>query len=157
MRKTLIKIHKDKSGRFVDYFRAASPGNITFSLILSFVVFYFVNFLLNQFFGIRIIPLGKPVIFMLILFSLVPAYYIVIRRQGSLERQDFFTIGLMAAGTFALIYYLPVLIPEIFANPSNSALSILNNAYTDPNNPVAIWYNASVSVHSAIQSSIPIP
>ena len=155
--KTLIRLHKCKSGRFVDYFRAASPGNITFTLILSFVVLYFGNFLLNQLFGTRILPLGQPVRFMLILFSIIPVFYIVIRRQGSLERQDFFTIGLIAAGTFALIYYLPTLIPEIFTNPSNRVLSILNSMYTDPGNPIAIWYNSSTVIHNTIQSVVPIP
>lgn len=155
--KLLAKLHNSKSGRFVDYFRTITIPNVIFLLILSLVVTFFINFLLNQFFGTRILPLGQPVRFMLILFSIVPVFYVIIRKQGVLERQDIFTIGLITLGSFALFYYLPVLMPEIFTNPSNAALSMLNNAYTDPNNPVAIWYNNSVVVHNLIQSVIPIP
>ena len=148
---------KSKSGRFRDFFREVNPPNLIFILIISLVITYFVNFLLNQFFGTRILPLGQPVRFMLILFSIIPVFYVIIRKQGVLERQDIFTIGLIMVGTFALLYYLPVLVPEIFTNPSNAVLSFLNSAYTDPSNPVAIWYNSSIAVHNLVQSAIPIP
>ena len=155
--KTIKLLLKDKSGRFRDYLREITPANVIFLLVLSLIATYFINFLLYQFFGTRIIPLGQPVRFMLIMLSIIPIFYVYIRRQGALERQDFFTIGLVVAGSFALIYYLPVLVPEIFTNPSNAVLSFLNSAYANPNNPVAIWHNSSVAVHDLIQAAVPIP
>jgi len=147
----LTRLYKNKSGRFVDYFRAITIPNVIFLLILSLVLTYFINFVLNQAFGTKILPLGQPVRFMLILFSIIPVYYVIIRRQGVLERSDLFTILIIIGGSFALFYYLPVLMPEIFAHP------VLNSAYSDPNNPISIWYNSSIAVHNAIQSFVPIP
>ena len=158
MFKTLTKLHKSKSGRFIDFPRSLTIGNTVFIIVIALVITYIVNFFLNQFFGTKLLPLGQPLRFLIIGLALISSFYVISRRQGDLDRQAIFSILLIAGASFALFYYLPVLIPEIFTNPqSNSIYSLLNSAYTNPDSPIAIWYNVSQSVHSGVQSVVPIP
>jgi len=146
------KLLKSKSARFIDFTRGLTVGNVVFIIVIALVLTYLINFFLNQFFGFRILPIGQPLRFLVIGIAVVSAFYIISRKQGVLERQDVFTMLLIVGASFALFYYLPVLVPEIFQNNS-----FLNSIYTNPNSPVLYWYNASVSVHNTVQSVIPIP
>ena len=152
------KLLKSKSARFIDFTRGLTIGNVVFIIVIALVLTYLINFFLNQFFGFRILPLGQPLRFLVIGIAITSAFYIISRKQGALERQDVFTMLLIVGASFALFYYLPTLVPEIFTTPSSNAIvSLLNSAYTNPNSPVLYWYNASTSVHSSIQSVVPIP
>lgn len=153
-----MKLFKSKAGRFIDFTRSLTVGNIVFFLVIGLVFTYIINFFLNQIWDVRILAIGQPVRFLIIGLAVVAAFYVISRNQGTLDRQAVFSIILVVGGAFALFYYLPVLIPEIFNSPqANSVLSLLNSAYTNPDSPVAIWYNASQSVHAQVQSVIPIP
>ena len=153
-----MKMLKSKSGRFIDFTRGLTVGNSVFIIVIALVITYIINFFLNQFFGTKILPLGNPLRFLIIGIAIVSAFYIISRKQGALERNDIFVMLLIVGAAFALFYYLPKLVPEIFTNPqSNTIISLLNSAYTNPNSPVAFWYNASAATHGAVQSVIPIP
>lgn len=152
------KLLKSKSARFIDFTRGLTIGNTVFIIVIALVITYLINFFLNQFFGTRILPLGQPLRFLVIGIAISSAFYIISRKQGALDRQDIFTMSLIVGASFVFVYYLPTLIPGIFSAPqSNALVSFLNSAYTNPNSPVLYWYNASTSVHSIVQSVVPIP
>lgn len=150
---------KNKSGRFVNVLNIFNtPGNVVFVIIIFMVMVYLINFLLNEFFDIGFIAIGNPLRFLIIGLAISMAFYIVVRRQGGLERNDVFIMIILVGGCFALFYYLPTLLPEIFADTqTNSVMSALNNAYTNPNSPVKFVYDTAVPVHNTVQSIIPIP
>lgn len=136
---------------FKDYFRAWTLPNIVAFIVLALFSIYFGNFLLNQFFGTKILPLGQPLQFLLIGMGLLIAFYVVIKRQGALDRSDIISLLIIGGSITALIYYLPVLIPDIYS------IAPINAAYTNTNSPIHILYNVSSTIHSGIQSVIPIP
>ena len=106
---------------------------------------------MNQFFGTKILPLLLPLRFVIIALALISTFFIIGRKQGDLDRNAIFAMLLIAGSAGTLVYYLPQLLPELAKN------SLINSAYTNPNSPIYIWYNASATIHSGIQSVIPIP
>lgn len=128
-----------------------TPVNILIFVVLSLIITYFVNFLLNQVFGTKFLPLGQPMRFMIIGVAILLSSYIIIQRHGTLGTSDWFAIGLVIIGAFTLFYFLPSLLPEAFSSyQGNTILSLINSAYTNSNSPVQIWYNASVYVHNSL-------
>ena len=137
----LKKLFKDKKARFFDYTRFPSLGNVVFWFILVMILTFFVNFLLNQLFDIEFLKLGQPFRFLLIGLPVASVAYMIIKKQGSLDRSDIFIIILLSAGALGLVYYLPTLVPEIFSSV----------------NFEPTWTEAANKVHDAVQSVIPIP
>lgn len=137
----LNKLLKDKKGKFFDYTRFPSLGNVVFWFILAMIITFFVNFLLNQLFGFNFLKLGQPFRFLLIGLPVASVAYMIIKKQGSLDRSDIIIIMILSAGALGLVYYLPTLVPEIFSSvPFDS-----------------IWTEAASKAHDIIQSVIPIP
>jgi len=139
------KILKHKKGGWL---RSISIQGIMAFLALSLVATFIINWLLNQIFGVKMLELGTPVRVFIFLVSLTLVFWVFINKGGRLNKADVLTIGVIAICSGILIYYLPVLLPELYAIP------FIQSAYTNPNSPLAIWYNASSVINTAVQSII---
>ena len=141
-----IRLFKNKKGA-LGFARNWSLSNVLLVILLSIALLFLGNFLLNQMFGIKMLELGTPIRLLLILLGVGGAFSIVIRQQGSLGRAEIFSILIITAGVSALVYYLPILVPEAFS--PNSALSTLYNSETGQ-----ILYSTSRDTVTSIQSVI---
>ena len=127
---------RHKKGAFVDFTRGLTIGNSVVIILLGMFLLYFGNYLLNLWFGIGMISLKVPFQLLLYVLAIATAFYVVVRKQGSLDRSDIFSI-LMVSGGFALLaFYLPTLIPEL----SKQAV------YSNPESPVHLVYNTAQSI-----------
>lgn len=143
------KLFKSKSGRFVDSFRAITVGNVFFMVVILLVAVFMFSYLLNQIFGTKIITVGRPLQVLIVGAGLTIAFYVVIKKQGALDRSDVFVIIFLLGILAALFYYLPVLIPDVFNNPTITQSAL----YQYGVQPIQ---EASVTVHDTLQSFIPI-
>ena len=143
------KLFKSKSGRFVDAFRAITVGNVFFFVVILLASSFIGSWLLNQIFGTKILQIGRPLQVLIVASGLTIAFWVVIKRQGALDRGDIFTLVFLLGILGALFYYLPVLLPDIFSMFKNSFLA-------SHQSPFIITYNASVAIHDTLQSFIPI-
>lgn len=153
MQKTIKSMLRDKKGRFVDAFRAITVGNFFFFVVMLMVVVFVFSFIGKQIFGTKIISIGVPFQMLIVAGGLVISFYVIIKRQGALNRGDVFVIiflGLILAGLFI---YLPKLVPQIFSL-TDIKQSILA---TSPDSPFIIISNVSKEIHQSIQAVIPIP
>lgn len=139
-----------KKGALGGFAKNISIVNIMAVLFLALIITYFGNFLLNQFFGTKILQIGKPLIFLIIGGSLMAAFMLLISKQASLDRVDIFTIILLGVGSALAYFYIPVLIPEVF-----SSVPLLELIYQNPNSPIYLWNNATNTVITGVQSIIP--
>ena len=124
------KLFHSKSGKFFNY-NFPTAGSVVFFIVIALVVTYIINFVLNQIWDVRILPLGKPLRFLIIGLALISAFFIIGRKQGDLDRNAIFAMLLIAGAAAALVYFLHKLLPELF-----SSFPILNYAYTTPNSPI---------------------
>lgn len=146
----MLRMLKNKKGRFVDAFRAITVGNVFFFIVILLVGTFALSFLGKQIFGTKIVAVGPAFRLLIIGGALTISFYVVIKKQGNLDRGDVFVIIFLGVALGALWYYLPTLAPEIFSSLKQSALA-------SPESPFTILYNASVTLHNSIQSIIPIP
>lgn len=113
-------------------------------LALSLVATFIINYLLNQIFGTKMLSLGTPVRVFIFLISLTLVFWIFINKGGALRKADVVTIIVIGICAGLLIYYLPVLVPELYTY----------SAYANPNSPVNIWYDAASGIKDFAQSII---
>src|SRR3990167_7751248 len=127
-------------GQFKVLALISNPITLFFVVVL-FVLVYGISYLLNQIFGTRVISVGTPFRFLILAMALVISFYLVIKRQGVLERKDIFLILLLGGGLVTLFIYLPQIFPEVFKSTANSVLA------TDPNSPFVIISDVARSTH----------
>lgn len=131
---------QSKKGAFVDFTRGLTIGNSVIIILLGMFILYFGNYLLNLWFDIKMISLQVPFQLLLYVLAIGTAFYVVVRKQGALDRGDMFSILLVSGGFALLAFYLPVLIPEL----SKQAI------FTNPSSPVKY-------VSDVVQSILPVP
>ena len=134
-----------KKGAIAGVIRTLNSGTVILFIGLSLVATYIINFLLNQIFGTRLIPIGQTVRF----FIIITAMVVLVNKRVSLDRIDIFTILLIGIGSGLLVVYLPKFIPELF-----SSFPLLESAYTNHNSPIYIWNNATSTAVATIQSIV---
>ena len=138
-----------KKGAIAGVIRTLNSGTVILFIGLSLVATYIINFLLNQIFGTRLIPIGQPVRFFIIITAMVVVFMLLVNKRASLDRIDIFTILLIGIGSGLLVVYLPKFIPELF-----SSFPLLESAYTNHNSPIYIWNNATSTAVATIQSIV---
>lgn len=148
-----IKPFHSKRAAFRDLTRAITVGNTFFFIVMLLIIIFTGSFLSNKIFGTSIIPVGTPFKFLLIGAGLTLTYYIIVRHQGNLDRQDIFGIILVGGFIILAFIYLPKLLPEIFTNSAFTQSVLATNS----NSPFVIISNVSTEVHQSIQAIIPIP
>lgn len=137
-----MELFKSKRGIFTNPFRNLSLASIFIFFILILVFTAIISYLLNQWFGTKLVLIGRPLQVLIVAVAIIFAFLLIVKRQGSYDRKDvvitLFVLGILAAA----FYYLPKFLPEFFSNPAITQSTI---------------YQASVAIHDAIQSVVPIP
>lgn len=130
---------------------AVTIPNIFFIIVMGLILIYVISFLLKQFFGTKVIPIGTPLTIILVGFGLITAFYFVVVKKAAFDRTTLFSMIIILGIISALVYYLPTLLPEIFSAIPQDLL------INSPESPFIYLRNASVTLHNSVQSVIPIP
>ena len=94
---------------------------------------------------------------LIVISAIVIVFYTVIKSQGRFERNDLLSLTLIVGGAFALIYYLPKLLPEAFSILSTQSITQTQVGATLYNNTFAVMKDAATQIHNFVQTIIPIP
>lgn len=132
--------HNKKGG----WLRSISLQGVVGFLALSLIATFIINYLLNQIFDVKMLSYGTPVRIFIFLISLTLVFWIFFNNYGRLDKKDIITIIVIGVCSGLLILYLPTLIPELYQF----------SAYSNPDSPVAVWYDAASGIKDLAMSII---
>lgn len=90
-------------------------ANIVIATVVTLVLIQVANWLLNQFFGLRLFQLGNVILLFIaiVLFTAV-AVQIAITKQFQIEKRDILGVIIIAVLVGALVWFMPKVAPQFF-------------------------------------------